>query len=187
MTAPGDRNVLPILWLAGIVAIGCWYATCFAPQRSALTALLDMTATEVGEQATIRSTLARADGIRRARADVLSRLAADKSGNGPAIQPMLLALDRDARAQGISIVSISPSTPQVESQATTLQPVAETSLTVSLEGPFERILRFLENANASGALLDIGDVRLNAERLKGTHEILLAQVDVRSYRFRLPR
>jgi hypothetical protein len=187
MTNVSERRGVLALWIAAVLVIACSYALVIAPQRYALRGALEIAAAESQKTDQIRATLRHAVSIRRARAEVIARLGAERRGQRSTIEHILELLDRDARDHAVSIVAIAPgNSAHVEGSKASGAP-ADIDLTISTEGTFEETMRFLEEASSSVAMLDIGDVRLSAERRAGNTEVLLAQIEARAYRFEVPK
>jgi hypothetical protein len=187
MSDPSARRrvIAPILLC--VAAMACWYLFVFSPQRQTLRDLLNRTSAETREIEAIHATLAQATAIRRARSQILARLSGENRSGRRAIEQSLVLLDRNARLQSVSILSIVPAG-NMPSQSVSGSPADDgTELSISVEGTFEATMRFLEAASSSVEPLDIGDVRLNAERSDGNQERLLAQIDARVYHFTMPK
>jgi hypothetical protein len=187
---PAHRRVIAST-LFCVTAIACWYAFVFSPQRQVLRHVLERAAVEMRETEAIDGTLAHAAAIRRARSQVLARLSGENRSQRYAIAQTLTLLDRNARMQSVSILSIVPANVSA-GNATLRSPVGAVTddpidLSISVEGTFEATMRFLEAASSSIEPLAIGDVRLNAERSDGKKERLLAQIDARVYHFMMPK
>jgi hypothetical protein len=168
-----QRRVALFVLVTGLAVVG-WVLCMLEPQRETLRATLASASAAREKADAIDATLRNATAIRRARADVLSRLASDHRGAGQPIENVLQLLDQDAGKQGVSIVAITPG-------------ADGRTLGISVEGRFQSAMRFLAAASATGVPLEIGDVRLDAERREGNVQLLLAQIDARPYQFTMPK